>query len=498
MPSMNGKLAFWLLPNQALVADVINIFIPNHAVQCGVILPPYKITFGTSGWRERMDSGFNMENVSRIAYGIGAYLRYAAAHGTLIAGYDTREHSKEFAEVACAVLSSMEFNTVITNACVPLPALSFAVKDMKAAGGIMITASHNPAVYNGLKFIDAGGMNPTKEITDRIVELIPENGVAIQKWQPKIVDIKGEYLNAIGRRFDLENVRGMRVVVDTFHGAGSGYLADLLRRYGAEVIELRSSYRSDFGGTAPVPDKANLGELIEAVKKTKADIGIANDGDADRFAVVGADGRYYTANESGLMMCDYLFGYRHENGAVAKSIQSTSAIDRLCHRYGVESKEVAVGFKNIAVELANGAAFGIEGAAQGVAFGNWILDKDGIAAGALACEMIAVEKMSLAEIWKIVSREFEYGSFVNISIEKTPEIADASKRFAAIKAGQEFSSKTVESVSYLDGVKLSLDGGAWVLFRESGTEPLVRIYAEAKSKGETDALIESAKRLIGA
>lgn len=467
-------------------------------MQCVVILASYKITFGTSGWRERMDSGFNAESVARVAQGIGAYLKERHDTGLVLVGYDTRAHSNEFAEIACAVLSEEGLDVAMADAPTPTPVMSFAVKNRKAVGGIMITASHNAAIYNGLKFFDMEGINPIVETTDAITRLIPENAVAVPKWKPKAASFKDEYIAALGKRFDLEKVRGMRVVIDTIHGAGGGYLSAALRAHGAEVVELRKDYRADFGGIAPVPDEENLHELMRKVRESKADIGIASDGDADRYAIVGGDGRYYTANESGLMMCDYLFGYRKEKGHVAKSIQSTSAIDRLSAKYGVESKEVPVGFKYIAKELVNGAAFGIEGAAQGAAFGNWIFDKDSIAAGALACEMIAAEKMPLSRIWARISKEFEYGSFANFAIEKTPAIADAAKKFAAIRAGQTFSGRAVESVSYLDGVKLNLDDGAWMLFRESGTEPLVRIYVETKSKGETDALVEGAKRFLGA
>ena len=458
----------------------------------------YKITFGTSGWRERTDSGFNTENVARAAYGIGAYLKKRQDTGVVIVGYDTREHSKEFAEAVCAVLSGEGLDAIVTNAPTPTPVMSFAVKNRKAAGGIIITASHNAAAYNGLKFMDIGGINPSVETTDVITKLIPEDNVAIPEWKPKTTSVKEEYISALGKRFDLEKAKGMRIVIDAIHGAGSGYLSTALKMHGADVIELRSDYRSDFGGIAPVPDEGNLQDLMSMVKSSGADLGIACDGDADRFAIVGNDGKYYTANESGLMMCDYLFGYRKEKGAVAKSIQSTNAIDRLCAKYGVESKEVAVGFKYIAKELTNGAAFGIEGAAQGVAFGNWILDKDGIAAGAFACEMIAVEGMPLSKIWMRVSKEFGYGSFVNFAVEKTQANAGVVKRFAGIKAGERFSGKKVEGISFLDGVKLNLEGDAWVLLRESGTEPLVRAYVETKNKGETDLLAQYTMKFLKA
>ena len=184
-----------------------------------MFMAPYKITFGTSGWRERMDAGFSPGNVARAAYGIAGYLKERRGKGAILVGYDTRMHSKEFAEIACAVLSGEGLDAVATGAPTPTPVMSFAVKSRKAMGGIMITASHNAAAYNGLKFMDVGGINPTVETTDVITRLIPEEDVAVPEWRPVTTSVKEEYLSALAKRFDLEKVRGMHAVVDALHCA---------------------------------------------------------------------------------------------------------------------------------------------------------------------------------------------------------------------------------------------------------------------------------------
>ncbi len=455
----------------------------------------YRIAFGTSGWRERMDSGFDDANVLRAAQGIGEYLRAENGTGTVVVGYDARKNSGHFAELVCGVMSSLGFGTKLTDRPTPTPVVSFTTM-RGAVGGIAVTASHNPPIYNGIKFIASTGATPLKEVTDRISSYMPEGAVEPSACRADRIDPKQDYLAALSRRFDLSGVKGMRVVVDTLHGAGSGYLADLLGRHGAEVHELHKSYDPDFGGLSPNPSEDNVKELVAAVRDLGADIGIANDGDADRFAIVDGTGKYYTANESGLMMCDYLFGYRHEVGSVAKSIQTTAALDRLCAKYGVGFVEVQVGFKNIARELMNGAVFGIEGAAQGVAFGNWIPDKDGIAAGALMCEMIAKEGVPLQEIWKRVSHDFGYGQFLTVSMEKRAGMSNRLQELGGMQIGDSFAGMRITGRSFLDGVKLSLDDGAWVLVRESGTEALVRAYVEAKTDDEAHGLADAVRRFV--
>lgn len=456
----------------------------------------YKISFGTSGWRDKMNSGFNDENVLRAAYGIGIYLKKKSSHSKVIVGYDTRKNSRHFAELICGIFGGFGLETFIIDSPTPTPVVSFAVLNTKASAGIAVTASHNPPIYNGIKFLDSSGATPVKETTDQITALIPEKRINPLPCSAESITIKDAYLDALGRRFDLGKIRGMHVAIDTMHGAGRGYLADLLVRYGADVHELNENYDAEFGGKQPIPSEENLQELKDLVKRTGSVIGIANDGDADRFAAVDADGNYYTANQSGLMMCDYLFKYRNEKGDVARSIHTTSAMDRLCATYGVKCTEVPVGFKNISKELAHGAVFGLEGASQGAGFGGWIPDKDGIAAGALICEMLSVEKQSFADIWKSVSKKFGFGCFLAFDINKTESVVANLNKLKGMSIGDNFAGRKTVKLSLLDGIKLYLNDGSWVLVRESGTEPLVRAFAEANSKSDAEKLVEESKRFL--
>ena len=460
-------------------------------------MPPYEIAFGTSGWRDRMDGMFNKENVLRAAFGIGKYLQNTRASGPILVGYDARKNSDIFAADVAGVLAGMGFEVLLSNAPAPTPAAVYGVIANKAAGGVQVTASHNPPEYNGIKFMLSTGATPTKDATNLLGVFIPKGPVEPKKFSGKTISLRQGYMDALRKVLDLSEVKGMRIVVDTRHGAGAGYLADLLSGYGAVVTEINRDPAPDFGGMSPNPTEPNVKDLVAAVKEQNAALGISNDGDADRFAVVDQAGRYYGANETGLMLCDYLFKYKGRRGRIAKSIQSTAAFDRLGKKFGVEVAEVPVGFKNIAKELLAGAVFGVEGAALGVAFGNWIPDKDGIAAGAMVCEMVSREGAPLDQIWKRVSTEYAYGNFVMVEIPRMEKVLDGFYFLMNDKGRDMFGGREIIGRSYIDGIKLSLDDGSWVLVRESGTEPLVRAYIEGRNKKEVDELTDAVKRFFG-
>ncbi len=456
----------------------------------------YKIRFGTSGWRDRMDSNFNDRNVLRAASGIGAYLKRHNDGGQVVVGYDTRHNSDHFAQLVCGILNDFGFDSIISDAPAPTPAIVMAVASHKAIAGVQVTASHNPPEYNGIKFLLSSGASPLPDVTAEVERLIPD--VAKPKpYSRKTFSPKEDYLLALKKRFRLNAVKGMHVVVDTRHGAGGGYLSAVLSANGAHVWELNREYDPDFCGMSPNPTEVNVQGLKDAVAANKADLGIANDGDADRFAVVDASGRYYTANESGLVLCDYLFNQRHEHGTLAKSVQSTAAFDRLCAHAGVKEVEVPVGFKYIAAELMKGAAFGVEGAALGIAFGNWIPDKDGIAAGAAMCEAVGDQKVTLSQIWQRVSQAYSYGQFVTMEFPRLGKVMETLDFLKSETERDMFGGRKIVGRSYLDGVKLNLSDGAWFLARVSGTEPSVRVYIEAATKKEADELSDAARRMFG-
>jgi phosphomannomutase len=456
----------------------------------------YRIKFGTSGWRDSMDTNFTGENVARATVGIGRYLNEAEGAGLIIIAHDTRRNSQKFAGIVATVLSDMGFDARVTAAPTPTPVLSFAIKNGQTVGGVAVTASHNPKADNGIKFMTKDGSAALPKTTNMVESLIPESVHLPPIGQQKTIEVKDAYMSALRSRVDLSEVEGISIVVDPMHGTAGGYLRALLSEAGARVTEIRGDYDPDFGGLpAPNPEGTNTRMLIETVKRMGAAIGIATDGDADRCAVVDGKGKAYTANEMALIICDYLFGKKRVEGDVARNLTTTSALDRLAKRFGRKVIETPVGFKYIAEAFKKGAAVGVEGGSFGIGIGGWIPDKDGILVGAMMVEAITKQGTTLDKLWARVSREYGYGEHheynIPVNEEVVAAIEDIKKDTSSV-----FGSLHIAKKIIIDGVKLYFDGGSWVCVRKSGTEPVVRIYLEAANKKLANEIRETTARVL--
>jgi phosphomannomutase len=457
----------------------------------------YKIAFGTSGWRERMDTEFKEENVLRVAHGIGRYLQKENKAGTVVIGFDTRKNSSIFAEKVAGIISGFGYETLLSDAPCPVPALEFHVRRMKAIAGVMVTASHNPKIYNGIKFIPYYGAPAYKEITDAIEQVIPSGKVEPVAYNKKLISIKPDYLKSLEASLDLGKIKDMHIIVDVLYGTGAGYLSSLLSDAGAEVKEIHSKPDSDFGGlSGPNPTEETLKELVALVKKENADLGISNDGDADRCALVDRNGMYYSPNEIGLILCDYAFGLKGIDGDVVKTVATTSALERLSKKFGVRCVETPIGFKYLAKEIQHGAAIGIEGSG-GVGLGWWLPDRDGIAVGATICEALSVQKLALDQLWKKVAHDYNYGTFITYDLPKDGKLERSINALKENEAMIELGGIKIARRSYMDGVKLIMEDGSWVLVRNSGTEPIVRVYIESDKVGKVNALRAAMDSFLG-
>lgn len=462
-----------------------------------------QITFGTDGWRDLIAEGFTFPNVRRVAAGIGRYIKATyGADRPIVIGHDTRFLARDFARTVVHVLHSEGLRTLLANRDAPTPVMAFAAQDRPTAGAVMITASHNPPQYCGIKYIPDYAGPATKEITDRIVAEIGQVSGAdlpVGASDGEIFDPAPRYREAIRKYLDFERIRGarLRVAYDAMHATGRGYTDDLLREAGCEVVSLRTTLDPLFGGAMPEPAPRFLGGLIETVTSGGMALGLSNDGDADRFGVVGEDGRYYVPNQVIALLARHLYKNRGMRGAIVRTVATTHMLDRLAEKYGLPVRETPVGFKWVgAVMRQEPVLIGGE-ESGGLSVLGHIPEKDGILADLLVAEMVAWEGKPLSEIWRDLVAEVGFESQTRrLDLHLSAAAKDAVMDFFRRRTPSEVAGRKVTGTRTDDGVKLLLEGDCWLLARPSGTEPIIRIYLEAPDSGSLEALHKAADALV--
>ena len=465
---------------------------------------PTQIKFGTSGWRAVMAEEFTFVNVRRAVTGIARYVASQKRQGArVIVGRDPRFLGETFCSMAAEILSAHGITPLVASEPAPTPALSYSVIHNKADGVINFTASHNPPEYNGIKFSTPDGVPALPEVTKKIeAEIVAADSNASQgtsqgSQQTQSLDPKPDYLTRLRETVDLNAVRkaGLKVVFDPMFGAARGYSDELLRGAGVQVATVHDCRDVLFGGHAPEPDDHLLETLREKMRETGAQIGVATDGDADRFGIVDADGTFLQPNYVIALLFDYLVESRGWNNGVAKSVATTNLINALAKKHGVELYETPVGFKYIGeLIMQDKIAIGGEESA-GLSIRHHVPEKDGVLAGLLCCEAIANRGKSLREQLRDISNQV--GSFFpqRENFRLTPEVK--TKFTGKLKSDpHEFLGHKVSEVVRKDGLKLVLNDGSWVCYRLSGTEPVVRVYSEARSEEGLKKLSAAAKNWI--
>jgi phosphoglucomutase len=460
-----------------------------------------QIKFGTSGWRALIADEFTVANVRRAARGIAAYVLSQKPSGArVIVGRDPRYLGERFVEVVAEVLAASGIQPLVIAEPAPTPAIAYEIIRLRADGGINITASHNPPEYSGLKFSTPDGAPALPEVTAAVEKAIPgEDGVAPgggkASWQ--MIDPRPAYLARLKEIVELAAIRksGMKIVFDPMWGAARHYSDDLLRAAGIAVTTLHDTRDVLFGGHAPEPDGPLLDDLRAAMKTAGANIGIATDGDADRFGVVDEDGNYIQPNFVIALLFDYLVETRGWKNGVAKSVTTTNMVNALAEHHGVELHETPVGFKYIG-ELIKQDKIAIGGEeSAGLSIRHHVPEKDGVLAGLLCCEAVARRNRPLGR--QLHDLFGKVGSFYprRENFRLTPEVQEKfTSKFQTNPA--EFAGRKVKQVVRIDGMKLLLGDGSWVGYRVSGTEPVVRVYTEAKSEPELEKLAADAKNWI--
>jgi len=464
-----------------------------------------QIKFGTSGWRAVMAEEFTFANVQRAVGGIARYVVSQKPKGArVIVGRDPRFLGESFCAMAAEILSAHGITPLVVAEAAPTPAFAHAVISNKADGVINFTASHNPPEYNGIKFSTPDGCPALPEVTKKIEAQIAKGDtsataeILIPKAVPKeSLDPKPAYLKRLAEIVDLDAIRkaGLRVVFDPMWGSARGYSDELLRSAGVQVVTVHDYRDVLFGGHAPEPDDHLLEDLRKKMKETGAQIGIATDGDADRFGIVDGDGRFLQPNYVIAILFDYLVESRGWKNGVAKSVATTNLINALAQAHGIELFETPVGFKYIGeLIMQDKIVIGGEESA-GLSIRHHVPEKDGVLAGLLCCEAVAKRGKSLGEQLQAISDKV--GSFFpqRENFRLTPEVK--AKFTEKLRSDpREFCGHSVSEVVRTDGLKLVFEDGSWVCYRLSGTEPVVRAYTEARSERGLEKLSTAAKHWI--
>ena len=469
-----------------------------------------QIKFGTSGWRAVMAEEFTFVNVQRAVGGIARYVASQKPSGArVIVGRDPRFLGETFCSQAAEILAAHGISPLVVAEPAPTPAFAHAVIHNKADGVINFTASHNPPEYNGIKFSTPDGCPALPEVTKKIeAEIVAGDSAASAKNSAatassvgsaarEALDPKPAYLKRLAGIVDLEVIRkaNLRVAFDPMWGAAREYSDELLRSAGVQVATVHDYRDVLFGGHAPEPDDHLLEDLRKKMRETGAQIGIATDGDADRFGIVDGDGTFLQPNYVIALLFDYLVESRGWKNGVAKSVATTNLINALAEKHGVELHETPVGFKYIGeLIMQDKIAIGGEESA-GLSIRHHVPEKDGLLAGLMCCEAVARRGKSLGEQLKEVCNQV--GSFYpeRQNFRLTPEVK--AKFTEKLKSDpREFCGHPVGQVVRTDGLKLVFSDGSWVCYRLSGTEPVVRVYTEARSEKGLEKLSTAAKHWI--
>lgn len=468
---------------------------------------PTQIKFGTSGWRAVMAEEFTFENVRRAVHGIARHVAKEKPQGArVLVGRDPRFLGETFVAMAAEMLSRYGIAPLVISEPAPTPAIAHEVIRDKTDGAINFTASHNPPEYNGIKFSTPDGAPALPEVTKSIESAIAEadQDPSLQpaacpesKVKAENVDVRPTYLARIKEIVDLPAIKkaGLKVAFDPMWGASRGYSDTLLRESGIDVGTVHDVRDVLFGGHAPEPDGHLLDHLRQKMRQMGAHIGIATDGDADRFGIVDRDGTFLSPNYVIALLFGYLVESRGWKNGVGKSVTTTNLINALAGQLGIELHETPVGFKYLGELIkADKIAIGGEESA-GLSIRYHVPEKDGVLAGLLCCEMVAARGKSLGEQLKELFGKV--GSFypVRENFRLTPEVKETFTR----KLGndpREFFGRKVSEIVRKDGLKMVLDDGSWVCFRLSGTEPVVRAYIEARQESDTEKLAGAAKEWI--
>lgn len=463
-----------------------------------------EIKFGTDGWRAVIAQDFTFANVARVAQAVADYYKGKEGEKKLVVGYDTRFLSREFAELVAEVLTANDLPVILSAEDLPTQCISFAIQSEKLAGGVMVSASHNPPKFNGIKIRESFGGSASPQVTRQIEALLDKREIkrvpleeAEKKGLLKRKDIIEGYLKKV-RSFldqDLIEKSRLKVIHDPMFGVGDGLIEKILVPSRCQVLTIHPKYNPGFGGLAPEPIEKNLEALKIKVKEEKADLGLATDGDADRAGVVSDKGEYLTPHQVFSLLLLYLVEGRGLRGGVAKTVSLGYQPERIAEDFGLSLYEVPVGFKYVCDKmLEKDILFGGE-ESGGYGYRGYLMERDGILSCLLFVEMLTRLQKPLSRILKEMEARFGASFFKRVDFEKSAVDKEKMIRTLSLSSPSSLGGVPVREVKTLDGIKFVMDDKSWLLIRPSGTEPKVRVYAEAPGEAKLKKIMDQGVKM---
>jgi alpha-D-glucose phosphate-specific phosphoglucomutase len=466
-----------------------------------------EIKFGTDGWRGIIADDFTFDNVRRVAGAIASYvLKYEDASHGVVVGYDTRFISQRTAQLAAEIIAAAGIPVKLANDYTPTPAVSYAVKHSGAAGGVMVTSSHNPWNWNGVKFKGKFGGSATPGIMKRVEEELRAGAMPQgSKAHVEEVDLKTPYVAAVCRFADMDLIgkAKFKVAIDSMYGSGRGILAGIFRERGVQYVAIRQEVNPLFPDINPEPIQPHVALLQQTVIQEKCDAGLATDGDADRIGAVAEDGSFVDSHKIFCVLLRWLLERKKWSGDVVRAFNTTRMLDRIAAKHGRKLYETPIGFKYTAdLMMEHDILIGGE-ESGGIGYSRFLPERDGVLNCLLLANVMAEEKKPLGQLVADLQREFGSHYYGRRDLHISDEIKQSAIQRADDASTQSLGRYRVVKKENLDGIKFFLDAPtngkgaeAWVLFRASGTEPLLRAYAEAASPELVTEILTDAERFV--
>jgi len=469
------------------------------------------IEFGTDGWRAVIAEDFTFTNVRACAQGTADYLKQAKlAERGLVIGYDTRFASEDFAAAAAEVIAGNKINVHLCSQAAPTPVISYAVTATKSDGGIIITASHNPGQWNGFKYKDETGASAPTEIVSAIEKnankVLQSNDIrriplsdGLNSGLIVYHDPYPSYARQLERLVDLEALRRghLKIIADSMYGAGIGYFKKLLQGGEIEVIEINGERNPLFPGIHPEPIAKNLSKLSNMVREQRADVGLANDGDADRIGIIDEQGNFLNQHQVFALLALYFLEARGERGAIVETLSDTNMLERLGEIFGVPVYKTKVGFKYVApLMIEKDALMGGE-ESGGYGFRGHVPERDGILAGLYFIDSMLKTGKTPSQLLEYLYSKVGPHYYDRVDSHVSPDERQALTEKLTHSSINSIAGIKVAKLDITDGYRYLLTDNSWLLLRFSGTEPLVRIYAESHSPEQVQKLLDGGKKLLG-
>lgn len=468
------------------------------------------IKFGTGGWRAIIGDEFTKDNIKILSQAVANDMKDRGFQNRgIVIGYDRRFLSEKSAKWVAEVMAGNGIKVYFIHKISPTPLTMYTVKELNTFYGIAVTASHNPADYNGIKVFTEGGKDADKEVTDKFEKIMeditPQDIItmdfskAIENQIINIIDPFNKYIDTILSMIDIEAIRkrGLKIILDPMFGVSKTSLQTILLTTRCDVDIINDRHDTLFGGRLPSPSAETLQRLKATVVEREFDLGIGTDGDADRLGIIDDKGNFIHPNEIMVLLYYYLVKYKGWKGGVVRNIATTHILDRLAKSFGEECYEVPVGFKYISSKMEEKDALIGGESSGGLTIRGHIKGKDGIFAASILVEMICVTGKSISELLEIIYREYGHFYMVENNYSFTQEYKEELMHRLFVKKELPGFDYSISKVSYKDGVKIYFENDGWIIARFSGTEPLLRIYAEMPTEADANNVCSTLKGFLG-